>query len=290
MNKVIQAIRSKYHPLHRMRSSALGRFILRRFDFHVWLELNSIEHSLRINAFRNAAYIGNSSAIEPEVRICFDILSRHYPLSSFWDIGANIGYYSYYLHSQVKDLAVTAFEPDPGNLDNLKATKSKHHLAWLNIRSEAVSSSAEERTFFVDTLASVTGSLVDDEGIIDKKMHGVNEASVISVPTTTLDNELETDVPDLVKIDVEGAELLVLEGGRRLFEEKTPILIIEVKKDNLPNALRVLSNSYDDLFVIGDISRSHPNLLALPRKHVNRNKTFIDQCINAGLAIKAIAP
>lgn len=290
MNKLIQAIRVQYHPLHRIRSSAIGRFILGKFDFHVWLRLEPIDHSFRINAFRNASYIGGSATIEPEVRICFDLLAALYPLKVFWDIGANVGFYSYYMHAKVNDLYVTAFEPDPGNLSNLRATQVRHQLKWLSVRNEAISSSIDHTSFYVDTLASVTGSLVDNEGVIDKKMHGVTDASVISVPTTTLDKELENATPDLVKIDVEGAELLVIEGGRRLFDEHTPILILEVKKENLSSVLQIISKAYDDIFVIGDASISHPNLIALPRHTILINSLFIEKAINAGLVIKAISP
>lgn len=84
-------------------------------------------------------------------------------------------------------------------------------------------------------------------------MHGVNDASSIFVPTTTLDKELETAMPDFVKIDVEGAELLVLKGGQKLFQEQAPILILEVKKENLQDALQIILKYYDDIFAIGDL-------------------------------------
>ena len=44
---------------------------------------------------------------------------------------------------------------------------------------------------------------------------------------STLDAELGALVPRVVKIDVEGAELGVIEGGRSLFSEVRPVLIFE---------------------------------------------------------------
>lgn len=49
----------------------------------------------------------------------------------------------------------------------------------------------------------------------------------IEVPVSTLDAELGDRRPALVKIDVEGAELGVLQGGRELLRRAKPILIVE---------------------------------------------------------------
>jgi len=49
----------------------------------------------------------------------------------------------------------------------------------------------------------------------------------ITVTVSTLDVELSGRRPDVIKIDVEGAELAVLEGGRSLLREVRPVLIFE---------------------------------------------------------------
>lgn len=288
MKSLLQSIRAKYHPLHRLRSSPLGRALLRAFDLPVWVKIDCLPHSVRINMFRNAAYIGNTDAMEPEIRTCFDLLAETYPLSVFWDIGANVGFYSYYLHGKVEGLLVTAFEPDPGNLANLKATKTRKKLDWLNIRQEAVSNNISNSSFYVDTLASVTGSLVDGDEVIDNKLHGVKVSSVINVPTTTLDKELETASPDLIKIDVEGAELLVLEGGDKLLSESRQILVIEVKRENMASVLKILYSYYREVFVIDGLDISHPNLLALPEQPTHLKKLFLERCRRANIPLDVV--
>jgi FkbM family methyltransferase len=50
---------------------------------------------------------------------------------------------------------------------------------------------------------------------------------LISVTVSTLDAEVTDRAPSLVKIDVEGAELDVLRGGRSLLTETRPALIVE---------------------------------------------------------------
>jgi FkbM family methyltransferase len=49
----------------------------------------------------------------------------------------------------------------------------------------------------------------------------------ITVQVSTLDAELAGVTPALIKIDVEGAELAVLEGGRAILAESRPLLIFE---------------------------------------------------------------
>ena len=49
----------------------------------------------------------------------------------------------------------------------------------------------------------------------------------ITVEVSTLDEELAGVVPDVVKIDVEGAELAVLEGGRQVLGSARPIVVFE---------------------------------------------------------------
>jgi len=288
MKSLLQSIRENYHPLHRLRSSPLGRALLRAFDLPVWVKIDCLPYPIRINIFRNAAYIGNTDAIEPEIRTCFDFLAEIYPISLFWDIGANVGFYSYYLHSRVKGLLVTAFEPDPGNLANLKATKTKRKLDWLDVRQEAVSNNISNSSFYLDTLASVTGSLVDGDQVIDIKLHGVKSSSVINVPTTTLDKEIESASPDLIKIDVEGAELLVLEGGDKLLCESRQIWVIEVKKENIAGVMKKLRGRYRDVYVIDRLDVSHPNLVALPDKPSHLKELFVNRCRRAGIALDVV--
>lgn len=53
--------------------------------------------------------------------------------------------------------------------------------------------------------------------------------SCISVPAITLDIAADLNgMPDVIKIDIEGAELLALRGAHRVLRERKPVLLVEV--------------------------------------------------------------
>lgn len=130
--------------------------------------------------------------------------------------------------------------------------------------------------------------MVDGDEVIDAKLHGVKTSSVIKVPTTTLDKEIESASPDLIKIDVEGAELLVLEGADKLLSEASQILVIEVKKENIDIVMKKLHGRYCDVFVIDSLDVSHPNLIALPDKPSHLKELFVERCRQAGLSLDVV--
>jgi hypothetical protein len=98
------------------------------------------------------------------------------------------------------------------------------------------------------------------------RMGGVRETQ--TVPTTSLDLMLDAfPAPSVVKVDVEGAELMVLEGASRLLSEVRPVIMIEVAgevahsvTDVLVTAGYVLSDASSGLRV--DLATY--NTLALP--------------------------
>jgi hypothetical protein len=98
------------------------------------------------------------------------------------------------------------------------------------------------------------------------------------VPTITLDSLLDYfAAPRLVKIDVEGAEAIVLRGANRLLSECRPLIYIEVCDEPLDEVTSVLRR-YDYRLYDGDaddaeeISRCVFNTLAVPQESNRTNR------------------
>lgn len=141
------------------------------------------------------------------------------PGSTFWDVGAHVGYTSLIGCRLVGPMGhVHAFEPMQANLKRLTEVTRLNSVPNLNIHPVAVSDTHATRLLHRNESSSMW-SLVSP---------GPAGQWVTCV---TLDAMLASlGPPDLVKIDVEGAELLVLAGAERLLGLH-PILIVELLMD-----------------------------------------------------------
>lgn len=147
-----------------------------------------------------------------------------------WDIGAHIGYHTLSLASQGNQ--VMAFEPGKANLDRLRL--HLHHNSHLSDRVKVIASAVADKEgemVFVeshDLTGRSSGSHL--ENAISPKQSAYAEYERNPVRTITMDSfykSSECSLPDVIKIDVEGAEHLVLEGGAAVLGHK-PLLLIEI--------------------------------------------------------------
>lgn len=150
------------------------------------------------------------------------------------DVGANCGIYA--VAAAQRGARVLAFEPDPVNARILR-----HHVRLNRVagRVRVVEAYLGEQALPV--VAAERGSPVT--GVHDLYLSDATRYTVR--PSLPADAVLK-DEPriDLVKIDVEGAELDVLRGARRLFERTRPRrILIEVH----PDVLALLGHSVTDL-------------------------------------------
>jgi FkbM family methyltransferase len=156
----------------------------------------------------------------------------HEPESTraFWDAiapgmivvdgGANMGGYSLLASRRAgAEGRVFAFEPDPNNFARL--VKQVGHLTNAEPVQKAIAAASGESLLFLDSFHA-GHTLVDGR---------VGERG-ISVGVTSLDDFVrDHSLPgiDVVKLDIEGAELLALDGMQRLLRsERRPVILCEV--------------------------------------------------------------
>ena len=123
------------------------------------------------------------------------------------DVGAHIGLYSLLAAREAPSAEVFAFEPDPYNAAALRTNVRRSGATNVRILERAASDRAL-RASFRQNEATTGGSLVP-------RVVGAGPGRTIEVETTTLDTELG-DLSDrrlLLKLDVEGAERMVLRGA-----------------------------------------------------------------------------
>jgi FkbM family methyltransferase len=158
-----------------------------------------------------------------------EALVRHLaPGGVVYDIGANLGFFSLVAARLVgPEGRVYAFEPAPDNAEAIRRNAELNLVGNIVVIPRAVSSRR----------GTARLQIVDDQSWSRLEEFGGHPDTerVLEVETVTID-ELVGDgellPPALVKVDVEGAELAVLEGMRRTIEEHRPAIVCELHGTN----------------------------------------------------------
>lgn len=162
---------------------------------------------------------------EDEIKFLRELVQ---PGDTVVDIGANYGVYALSLARKVGASGqVWAFEPASETASLLQESASANNTTWLQVVQQALSD--REGTAWLQMPGQAElNSLADPTTLETATQQGPGE----SVAITTLDHCLErhgwTGV-DLLKIDAEGEEERILKGGKRFFQDLSPLVMFEVK-------------------------------------------------------------
>jgi FkbM family methyltransferase len=223
MQTPITLLRERFNPLYWMRRNALVQWIGTRWGFMASRRFRG--RRVYADSFRNLAFF-----IQPELPQ-HEAFSRAVRLAKpqvFWDIGANIGLYSWILLAECPHAQTVLFEPDARNLECLRRTVFRM-INKPTIVDRALSDKTGSALFYPDPITGATGTLVkggDGKTFIERHFRAT--AKPQEVRTITLDDAAHAyNAPDFIKIDVECAELNVLRGGLDLLYRHRPSLALE---------------------------------------------------------------
>jgi len=169
---------------------------------------------------------------EPEQTKLFEEFVK--PGDVIYDIGAHFGYYTL-LSSKLAGESgrVLAFEPSPGNLARLYRHIELNDCKNVQVLELAVSDH-EGTAHFETRTGSGVGHLA--------------ESGPLEVRLTTLDSLSQYPLPQVMKIDVEGAEVGVLQGGKNLFAQCKPVIFLSLHGDELKATCLKLLGDYGYTF------------------------------------------
>lgn len=168
---------------------------------------------------------------EPVTR---ELIRRARTSNCFLEIGAHIGYYSCLIAKMMKGEGVVfAFEMDRENYrilnKNIELNDCTANVSTYNL---AVTDKSGEVAYALHPDSSGAGQyVVTDVGDL------LQDGKSVTVRSVSIDSFLESvdPVPDLVKIDVEGAEGMVLMGMTELMQNDRPTVYIEIHPQKLRN-------------------------------------------------------
>jgi FkbM family methyltransferase len=168
-----------------------------------------------------------------------------------YDVGANVGIYSLLASLRAGPSGkVYAFEPLERNLQHLRRHIALNNLQNCTVFEEAVCNEEGTRRFSTAASDFCTARLSPD--------------GEIRVPSTTLDSCIygakRLRPPDIIKIDVEGAELEVLEGAHRALAEFHPTIFLEIHGTQLHAECRAFLSKKGY-----QIAEAYAQLIATPK-------------------------
>lgn len=157
------------------------------------------------------------------------------------DVGANIGIMTVHLANKLPNSTVHAFEPIPDNLSVLKRIIAKFNLKKIKIHEVAVG----ETSGNVQMILPHQGK-TKMQGLSHVKHESItewNEGEEFNVPLNTLDNLLNGEPIQGIKIDIENFEYYALKGGKRILESNHPIIYAELwDNENRSNCIDLLTS------------------------------------------------
>lgn len=178
-----------------------------------------------------AAHVLNHGVYEPAELAAFLAATRTVG-GCFVDIGANVGWYS--LHAALtpgpRTAGILAFEPVPDTCALLEENIDLNDMAGI-IAAHPVALGESEGEVVLH-IPEQTGSVAASR----RRLFPDQPCRTVTVPQTTLDVMLRAHSAraggaspiGLIKADVEGAELFVLQGSSRVLDEHGPILMLEL--------------------------------------------------------------
>jgi len=198
--------------------------------------------------FEGALELHRTGRIEPHVTQLFCSLIKEGMIVV--DVGASLGYYTLLAAKRVgKSGIVFAFEPYPLSYEIL--IKNIRMNNWRNVRTFqlAISDKEEEVMLNIPKMGQSGATFVNKGNIVRR----------IKVKAVPLDSFQELREADIVKIDVEGAELRVLKGMRSMLEKGEVKVICEVHPnkvsslgDNVNEITNILKEHGYDIYLIKD--------------------------------------
>jgi len=260
---ILNWIRSHFHPLwHLRRHSRLFRWATRNVRIKVGIRVKNVDHKLYVDLLRNPHMLGSPDKYEREdLDLMINLIGR-LKLSRMFDVGANLGLYAFAFSATAHDGRIVAFEPDEVNAKLFDTSNARCPRRNIVLERKAVSATSGSAAFLSDDMSGATGSLNQESNSFVERNYG-GTPSRKTVETTTIDEASKRFFPpDFIKIDVEGAELSVLEGAKETLATTRPIMLIEINTEAALERVRELLNGVDYSLR----ATTAPNYLAYPRQ------------------------
>ncbi len=224
--------------------------------------LGGVGRGMRINLHGSAVAFATGAAERP----LQGALQRELrPGATFFDIGANIGFVTLIAARLVGPGGrVVAFEPVPANVAAIRENLALNGIDWVEVHETAVAREPGKASLIVSAVSAFS------------RLASVNVPTgardTIEVDVTSIDEFVArpgAPLPDVVKIDVEGAELEVIAGMRETIARRRPVILCEIHDCNAEYVELMEGLAYEPVNLDADVPVEHghrnAHTLARPR-------------------------
>jgi len=199
------------------------------------------------------------------------------PDQVFIDVGANEGEETIFAAKRLTHGHVYAFEPNDNVYSRLCQNVALNHFANVCPLKMGLDSKPGKLTLYGPGSRDKDGTWNDGQGTVCPRP-GVDRP-IGEIELTTLDlfrSERKLPRVDLIKVDVEGAELTVLQGGDQLLDECRPKLIVETWEDS-EQTLLLLEHIRRKAYSIFNLGENGSLAAASDLRHTSRDVFCIPQ-------------
>lgn len=196
----------------------------------------------------------------------------------FFDIGANIGYYSLVAKAFNKEVKVFGFEPMPAANKYFHLNAEANKIDDITIEKTALSDFTGDAKFY--SIYKAKYDEIEDhlsgDGGLSFSQSGARSKSEFNVSCDTLDNYVSKKLApnekiDLIKLDTEASEHLVLSGGANVLTNHRPIIQCEILIGHIEKQMEEIFKKNNYLFY-----KAYPKGLKLTDSLTNNPDGVVD--------------
>lgn len=217
---------------------------------------------------------------EPPVSL--ELLSRLDGAKVFADVGAHLGYYACIAGSAFPDLRLYLFEMNHNLVELIERNLAANKLETALVTNKPVSD-RRQKISYEDNSLDAGLSMSQTEQNAGQNGRGVVHTESVSLDEFFADKDA---VPDVIKIDVQGAEMQVLRGARQLIKRNNPTLFLEVHPhllDSFGTSVREIheflsSHGYDRVQLINEHRMKGGRLVTLDKAGASTDRTHMLLC------------
>lgn len=188
-------------------------------------------------------FLTGGKSHDSEIRLSMYMINQLQPGDTFVDVGAHFGFFSV-LASEIVGSAGSVFSYEGGEDTFAVLNENVKYASNIKYKNKVVSNVHGKLYFYQFPTAYSEYNSLDIEQYKDTDWIKRNPPKSIEMDSVRLSDELINLSVNIIKIDVEGGELVVLNGLEEYLINENPIIVLEYLSSKRKNQTHVLAAEF----------------------------------------------